>query len=100
MKEYLERIKNCILEDGKENALKMIKSQNIQGPSASEFFGEEFGDKLKKIVSSSNEGKVKMKLYPVKGIDFENKEVDDGDYNLYFLKLYGEENFSMKQIFH
>lgn len=40
MKEYLSRIRRRILKDGAENTLKMIREQNIGGPSASEIFGD------------------------------------------------------------
>lgn len=41
LKEHLSKIRNRIIEDGVENTLEMIKSQNIQGPSFFEVFGKE-----------------------------------------------------------
>lgn len=54
MEKYLKLIRDRINKDGTKETLDMIKSQNIQGPSASEFFGEEFGQHLKDIINSKN----------------------------------------------
>lgn len=51
LNDFLAYLEEQVRSDGVENTLRMIKSQNIQGPSASEFFGEEFGAYLARQIA-------------------------------------------------